>query len=114
MKIKENKNNYIIMEDEKNDLTYLYSYESLIAIVCNTVETAKNKKNNYGLTLTKDWDYSKTTLKQLYYFIELYTTQRDETGNTIAYMLSQVKNKKEYIKKLIDNKTIKLNNKEDL
>lgn len=108
MKIKENKNNYIIMEDEKNDVTYLYRYNTLIAAVCNTIETAKNKKNNYGLTLTKDWDYSKTTLKQLYYFIELYTTQRDETGNTIGYMLTETKNKKEYIKKLIDKKIIKL------
>lgn len=113
MKIKENRNNYIIMEDEKNDVTYLFSYTSLIATVCNTIETAKNKKNNYGLTLTKDWDYSKTTLKQLYYFIELYTTQRDETGNTIGYMLTETKNKKEYIKKLIDKKIIKLT-KEDL
>lgn len=112
MKIKENKNNYIIMEDEKNDVTYLYSYNTLIAVVCNTIETAKNKKNNYGLTLTKDWDYSKTTLKQLYYFIELYTTQRDETGNTIAYMLNNKNNKKEYIKKLIDKKIIKLTKEE--
>lgn len=112
MKIKENKNNYIIMEDEKNDVTYLYSYNTLIAAVCNTIETSKNKKNNYGLTLTKDWDYSKTTLKQLYYFIELYTTQRDETGNTIAYMLNNKNNKKEYIKKLIDKKIIKLTKEE--
>ena len=44
MKIKENKNNYIIMEDEKNDVTYLYSYNTLIAVVCNTIETSKNKK----------------------------------------------------------------------
>lgn len=113
MKIKENRNNYIIMEDEKNDVTYLFSYTSLIATVCNTIETSKNKKNNYGLTLTKDWDYSQTTLKQLYYFIESYTTQRDETGNTIGYMLTETKNKKEYIKKLIDKKIIKLT-KEDL
>lgn len=108
MKIKENRNNYIIMEDEKNDVTYLFSYTSLIATVCNTIETSKNKKNNYGLTLTKDWDYSQTTLKQLYYFIELYTTQRDNTGNTIAYMLNNKKNKKEYIKELINNKNIEL------
>lgn len=113
MKILKNKNNYIIMEDEKNDVTYLYSYNTLIAAVCNTIETSKSKKNNYGLYLTKDWDYSKTTLKQLYNFIELYTTQRDETGNTIAYMLNNKNNKKEYIKKLIENKTIKTINKED-
>lgn len=105
LKIKENKNNYVILEDEKNDLTYLYSYNSLIAVVCNTID---NKKNNYGLKLTNKWNYSQTTLKQLYYFIELYTTQRDNTGNTIAYMLSNKKNKKEYIKELINNKNIEL------
>lgn len=113
MKILKNENNVLIIEKEKEDLTYFISYTTPIAMVCNTIETSKNKKNNYGLYLTKDWDYSKTTLKQLYNFIELYTTQRNATGNMIGYMLRQAKNKKEYIKKLIENKTIKTINKED-
>ena len=112
MKILKNENNMLIIEKEKEDLTYFISYTTPIAAVYNTIDTNK-KRQKYGLYLTKDWDYSKTTLKQLYNFIELYTTQRDTSGNTIAYMLTQSKNKKEYIKKLIDTKIIKIINKED-
>lgn len=114
MKVLKNENNMIILEDQKNDITYLISYKSFIARVCNTEETDKNKKNNYGLVLSKKWNYSRTTLKQLYYFIELYTTQRDTTGNTLSYMLGKEKNKKEYIKKLIDNNIIKLVEEEEI
>ena len=93
MKILKNEKNMLIIEHEKEDLTYFISYKTPIAMVYNTIDTAK-KRQKYGLYLTKDWDYSRTTLKQLYEFIELYSTQRDETGNTIAYMLTQEKVKK--------------------
>lgn len=113
MRILKNKNNMLIIEKEKEDLTCFISYTTPIAAVYNTIDTSK-KHQKYGLYLTKDWNYSRTTLKQLYEFIELYATQRDNSGNTIAYMLTQTNNKKEYIQKLIDTKIIKIINKEDL
>lgn len=112
MKILENERNMVIYE--QGEFTYLISYKTPIAKVSNTIETDPEKQNNYGIYLTKDWDYSATTLKQLYDFIELYTTQRDETGNMIGYMLGQKTNKKEYIKKMIQDGFIKMIDKEDL
>lgn len=109
MKILENKRNIMIYE--QGEFTYLISYKTPIAKVSNTIK-ADQYKSEYGLYLTNDWDYSQTTLKQLYTFIELYTTQRDETGNMIGYRLTKEKNKKQYIQKLIDKKIIKLIDKE--
>ena len=105
MKIIENNNNMVILEDK--DFTYLISYNSVIAKVNNTIYLNK-KKQTYGLYLTEKWDYSNTTLKQLYYFIELHTTQRDKQGDLYGYKLNQVNNKKEYIQKLINDKYIKI------
>lgn len=106
MKILENERNMTILENEGN--TYLFSYNSLIARVNNTLG------KNYNLTLTNKWDYSNTTLKQLYNFIELYTTQRDNTGNTIAYILGKQTNKKKYIEKLIKENVITLKNESEV
>lgn len=66
MKILENKNNMIILQ--KDDDLEFYSYNSLIAIFCV-------KK----LVLTKEWNYSQTTLKQLKYFINNYTSYKYES-----------------------------------
>ena len=112
MEILENKNNLLIFE--KGEFTYLISYKTPIAKVSNTIETNTKKQNNYGLYLTKDWDYSQTTLKQLYNFIELYTTQRDKTGNMIAYQLNKQSNKKAYIQKLIEDNMIFLIKEEEM
>ena len=111
MKILENERNMMIYEQD--EFTYLISYKTPIAKVSNTIETNTKKQNNYGIYLTNDWDYSQTTLKQLYNFIELYTTQRDETGNMIGYMLGQKTNKKEYVKKMIEEGFIRIIEKED-
>ena len=105
MKVLENTNNMMILEI--GDFTYLISYKSIIAKVNNTIYTNR-KRQTYGLYLTEKWKYSNTTLKQLYYFIELYTTQRDKHNNMFGYGLTQAKNKKEYIQNLIDNKYIKI------
>ena len=102
MKVWKNENNCVILEIE--EFTYLISYKSVVAKVSNTI---REEDNNYGLILTTAWDYSQTTLKQLYEFIELYTTQRDENGNLFAYQLGKEKNKKAYIQKQIDLGNIK-------
>ena len=111
MKIIENKDNMLILE--YGDFTYLISYNSVIAKVNNTIYLNK-KKQTYGLYLTNKWDFSQTTLKQLYYFIELHTTQRDKTGNMYGYNLRQANNKKDYIQKLINDKLIKVIKEEEM
>lgn len=111
MKVLENNNNMMILES--GDYTYLISYKSIIAKVNNTIYLNK-KKQTYGLYLTDKWDYSQTTLKQLYNFIELYTTQRDKNKNMFGYALTQTNNKKEYIQKLINDKLIKVIKEEEM
>lgn len=106
MKVLRNRNNMLILENK--EATYLISYNSVVAKVVNTLG------NDYGLSLGVDWDYSQTTLKQVYEFIELYTTQRDEKGNMIAYGLGLVKNKHDYIKDLINKGFIKLLKEEEM
>lgn len=92
-----NKNQFII---ETGKETYFQSYESTIA---------KIDKNGV-LTLGNDWNYSKTTLKHLYLFIEDYEDLlNDEIRGFFKYEFITSKNKKQYIQKLIDNKKIKMN-----
>lgn len=105
MKILENKNNMCIIEHGK--WTYLFSYNTPIDKVNNTINIEQSK-NEYGLYFTNEWNYSQTTLKHLYNFIELYTTQRDDKDNTFSYMLDKVNNKKEYIQKQIELDNIKI------
>lgn len=77
-----NKNQFIIF-DEQNRKIIFQSYESTVAIW---------DRNTKKLTLGRDWDYSKTTSKHLYLFIE------DET-----FIELPEKNKKQHIQKLIEN-----------
>ena len=58
-----NNNNEII---QTNDEIVFISYESVIAILKNGV-----------LTLGNDWDYSKTSLKYLYQFLDMYYISSD-------------------------------------
>ena len=103
MRVLENELKKVVIE--VGDFTYLISYSSVIAKVNNTI---KEKENEYGLYLTPYWDFSNTTLKHLYDFIEVYTTQRDNRGNMFAYQLGNEKNKKAYIQKQIDLGNIKM------
>jgi 5'-3' exonuclease len=105
MKILESKNNICIVEN--GDWTYLFSYNVPIAKVNNTIKN-NIKENEYGLYFTINWDYSQTTLKHLYKFIEDYTTQRDENSNTFSYMLYNTNNKHEYLQKQINLENIKM------
>lgn len=106
MKIEKQTNNMLVMSEE-DKIFYLYSYKTLIAKVNNVYAIGDKINNDYGLYLSAYWDYSQTTLKQLYEFIGDYTTQRDDTNNTVAYMLMNSKNKKAYLQKLIEKNIIK-------
>ena len=86
-----NKNQFIITGKEG---TVFQSYNSIIAIL----------KDDNSLTLGIDWDYSHTTLKHLYLFLDEYC-YCVEGINT----LREHSNKKAYIQKLIDKGIIKYN-----
>lgn len=90
MRIKKYANNQIVINTK--DETIFASYESIIAILKNGV-----------LTLGNDWDYSKTTLKYLYKFLNDYFIS-EEINEAM-----QKANKKEALQKLIDNNKIIFN-----
>ena len=69
MKIIENKNNMIILENESE--IYFISYQTTICKY-NTKTKILQVNANY-------WDYSQTTLKQLKYFVNEYTLYIYET-----------------------------------
>ena len=80
---------------EYNNEIYFQSYESIIA-----------KITEYGnLYLTDKWDYSQTTLKHLYLFIQDYLLYiKDKVCyHELYYAMYVAKNKKQAIKKLLLN-----------
>lgn len=88
MKVKQfyNKNQFVIIDNE-NKKTYFQSYNSLIAFI----------DESGNLTLGKDWNYSTTTAKHLYLFI-------DEFCYSYKVEIPEgCKNKRAYIQKLIDD-----------
>lgn len=97
MKVKQfkNKKNQFIIWGE-NDGTTFQSYKSTIANISNAGK----------LTLYSDWDYSHTTLKYLYAFLQDYFYLLNETYKKLLWELSESKNKKQYLQNLIDNKKI--------
>lgn len=86
-----NKNQFIII-DNKKDEVWFQSYESTIAKVDN-----ENK-----LTLFENWDYSNTTRKHLYLFINSYCSYR------FACELNEAKNKRQFILKAIRDGVVKI------
>ena len=95
-----NKNQFII--NTEKEITF-QSYDSIIATI--------NKKTGV-LTLGADWDYSKTTLKHLYLFLQDY--KRDIENYTYSKIFhggfNSSKNKRAFLQNLIDNKIIKVKN----
>ena len=81
-----NTNQFII---KTNGSTVFQSYNSVIAVI-----------DENGFTLGCDWDYSNTTLKHLYLFIN------DYAYSLRKYNISDKPNKKAFIKKLIDEGVI--------
>jgi len=82
-----NKNQFVITEEKK--VTF-QSYNSTIAVL-----------NRKELTLGFYWDYSKTTMKHLYLFLQDYVLLNDEIKNIL-----KSKNKRKAIQDLIDNGSI--------
>ena len=85
----ENKNQFIIYT---GDTRIFQSYNSVVAIY----------KNGEGLTLGRDWDYSKTTLKHLYIFLDKYV-YCDVWENSIKYC----NNKRKALQEAINKSLIK-------
>lgn len=90
-----NKNQFLIESDE---FIEFQSYKSLVASI--------NKKTGI-LKLGTDWDYSITTMKHLYLFIDDYRYYLKKDICELFIFLYREKNKRKYIQKLIDNKKIK-------
>ena len=90
-----NKNQFIITGGDA--MVTFQSYDSIIAQI--------DKKGT--LILGNDWNYSKTTLKHLYLFInDYFYLLGDFTQKLFGYKFSSSKNKKAYIQNLIDNEKI--------
>lgn len=88
--------NHFTREDESEII--LQSYESDVARI--------DKKSNI-LEFGVDWDYSRTTLKNLYLFIADYVNIL-QNSKDISKTFT-VSNKKEYLKKLLKSKKIIMN-----
>ena len=90
-----NKNQFIIFGGDA--IVTFQSYNSIIAKI----------DKNGTLFLGKNWNYSKTTLKHLYLFINNYFSfLGDFTQKLFGYDFKNSKNKKAYIQNLIDNEKI--------
>lgn len=95
-----NKNQFII---KTNNNIIFQSYNSIICIL-----TDGENKPVFG----SDWDYSKTTLKHLYLFLEYHLKNYNcnyYLKRNILNILEYSKNKRADLQKLINNNEIILN-----
>ena len=91
----ENKNQFIILGDDGE--TEFQSYSSRIARI----------DKGGTLELSTRWNYSKTTLKHLYLFLEEYLYNLDEfIQKDIKEILRHSNNKRKDIQRLIDEERI--------
>lgn len=90
-----NRNQFHIWDTTKA-VDYLQSYNSLVVKVEINTTQEIGQKSRYIITLGRDWDYSTTTSKHVYLFLEEY-------ANISFY---GVKNKRQYVNKLIQDGTI--------
>jgi hypothetical protein len=90
----ENKNQFVMEDNQK---AIFQSYDSVIA---------EYDKINDILTLGVDWDYSNTTRKHLYIFLEEIIPRFSQLHEDVTSALL-TKNKRKSIQILIDNNIIK-------
>lgn len=93
--------NQTILENDKT--IKFFSYNTLIATI------NKNRKND-NLQFTSKWDYSKTTTKYLYQFLDEYKCQISNNIYIKVVNALDSTNKKASFKNLIDSKYIKVVN----
>ena len=91
-----NKNQFVIYGDN-NEITF-QSYDSTIAII-----------EQGNLTLGCDWDYSNTTLRHLYAFLEEYYYDLNAELKSFLYDLRISNKKGDKIRKAISNGLITYN-----
>lgn len=90
-----NKNQFIIFGGDA--MVTFQSYNSIIAKI----------DKNGTLFLGNDWNYSKTTLKHLYLFInDYFSSLGNFTQKLFGHEFTNSKNKKAYIQNLINNEQI--------
>lgn len=80
-----NKNQFLI-EDDENNIKYFQSYDSKIA---------KMDYKNYILTIYEKWNYSQTTIKHFYLFLNDYVYN-------VFKLIEYSKNKKSDFEKLLN------------
>jgi hypothetical protein len=90
-----NRNQFHIWDTTKA-VDYLQSYNSLVVKIEYKTADTIGQTTQRIITLGRDWDYSTTTSKHVYLFLEEY-------GNVNFYGIT---NKREYVRKLIENGTI--------
>lgn len=88
-----NRNQFHLYDDTKD---IFQSYNSQICII---------RKDSCEVILGRDWDYSTTTSKHLYAFLDIYLYDylEDMNGDNIKNTLRHTNNRRKYIQKLIDN-----------
>lgn len=93
-----NKNQFIMNDDKK---IVFQSYDSIIAVI---------DKKTGKIVFGKDWDFSNTTRKHLYLFLNDYKNE------IASFQYSKIfhggfddsKSKRQFLKNLIDQKIIKI------
>ena len=85
MKVREMKRNAYVIENFETQEVILQSYNSTVAIL---------DRESGIVTLGRHWDYSVTTLKHVYQFLEEYSP-------SMPYALCESRTKKRSIEKLI-------------
>ena len=93
-----NKNQFVIYGGDA--IVTLQSYNSIVAKI--------NKKGT--LIFGNDWNYSKTTLKHLYLFLEDYKCFASDFTKKLIDKVLKSNNKKQAIQKLIDDELIFVTN----
>lgn len=90
-----NKNQFHLWSLDK-PIDYLQSYKSLVVKIDYTTRQTKEQTTTITITLGRDWDYSTTTSKHVYAFLEEY-------GNINFFGIT---NKRAYVNKLIKDGVI--------
>lgn len=93
-----NKNQFLILGGDA--IVTLQSYNSIVANI--------DKKGN--LNLGYNWNFSNTTLRHLYLFLQNNIYLMDEYSKKLTEDILKSDNKKQYIQSLIDKEKIYIKN----